>query len=196
MRNPPTALLRSLLAWVLAGSLVACASTDREPRRPEAEEASAAEPQTVEPAPAPAPPSEDPAIEETRRAEEEIERAPPREPETPPPVVELLFEHGTAALSASARSALDELSELLQAAGADYYVELQGHSDATGDEAANLRLAELRAEQVRRYLHREKGLGPESMEVVAYGSAVPVADNSTPDGRAQNRRVVAVLIPP
>jgi outer membrane protein OmpA-like peptidoglycan-associated protein len=34
------------------------------------------------------------------------------------------------------------------------------------------------------------------MEVVPYGSAVPVGDNSTADGRAENRRVAVVLIPP
>lgn len=191
MRKLTTAFL--LLA--LLPFLGACATTDREPRRPDVEETAPVEPQAA-PAPAPEPePAEDPAIEASRRAEEEVETAP-----TPPPplpsVLEVRFDGSTTSLSASARGVLDALAERLHQAREDWFVELQGHTDATGSEAANLRLAELRAEEVRTYLHREKGLPPGSMEVVPYGSAVPVADNSTPDGRAQNRRVAVVLIPP
>lgn len=190
-------LTPSLLLVVLVPFLAGCATTDREPRRPDAEEPAAAEPQAVQPAPAPEPPPEDPAIEESRRAEEEMEKAPPAPPPGEvPSIFEVRFDHSAASLSGSARAILDALAERLQQTGADYFVELQGHTDATGSEKANLRLAELRAEQIRTYLHREKGLPPDSMEVVPYGSAVPVADNATADGRAKNRRVVAVLIPP
>lgn len=190
-------LTPSLLLLTLVPFLGACATTDREPRRPDAEETTAVEPQVVQPAPAPAPPSEDPAVEASRRAEEEIEKAPPPPPPGDlPSILEVPFEESAASLSASARAILDALAERLLEAQASYYVELQGHTDTTGSEEANLRLAELRAEQVRTYLHREKGVPPGSMEVVPYGSAVPVADNATPDGRARNRRVAVVLIPP
>lgn len=201
MRKLTTALL--LLA--LLPFLGACATTDREPRRPDVEEtANVEETAAVEPqaAPAPAPePAEDSGIEASRRAEEEMETAPP----PPPPeellsVLEVRFDGSTTSLSASARAVLDALAARLhlarEGARQDWFVELQGHTDTTGSEEANLRLAELRAEEVREYLHREKGVAPETMEVVPYGSAVPVADNSTPDGRAQNRRVALVLIPP
>jgi len=197
-------LTTTLLLLALVPFLGACATTDREPRRAEPEETAAAE--QAAPAPAPEPqPAEDPAIEASRRAEEEVEKAPPPPPpEEMPSVLEVRFEDSAAALSASARAILDALAERLHQAregaraGAqeDWFVELQGHTDATGSEEANLRLAELRAEEVRQYLHREKGLPADAMEVVPYGSAVPVADNSTPDGRARNRRVAVVLIPP
>lgn len=197
MRKLTTALL--LLA--LVPFLGACATTDREPRRPAVEEtAPAAEPQAApapSPAPAPEAPAEDPAIEASRRAEEEVETAPPTPPpEELPSVLEIRFDGSATSLSASARAVLDALAERLHRVREDWFVELQGHTDTTGSEEANLRLAELRAEEVREYLHREKGLPEDSMEVVPYGSAVPVADNSTPDGRARNRRVAVVLIPP
>lgn len=199
-RGPPSMrkLTTTLLLLALVPFLGACATTDREPRRPQAEETAAAEPQAA-PAPAPAreEPAEDPAIEASRRAEEEVEKAPPPPPpEELPSVLEVRFEDSATSLSASARAVLDALAERLLQAREDWLVELQGHTDATGSEEANLRLAELRAEEVRDYLLRVKGLPADSIEVVPYGSAVPVADNSTPDGRAQNRRVALVLIPP
>lgn len=187
----------SLLVVVLASglTLAGCATTDREPRRPEADESPKPEAQATTVAPTPPTATPEPAVVGTRRAEEELERAPaPREAH--PSVVEVLFDHGAAALTASARSALDGLSEQVLASDLDYYLELQGHADGTGDETANLRLAELRAERVRTYLHREKGLPLDSLGVVPHGSAVPVADDATPDGRARNRRVAVVLIPP
>jgi outer membrane protein OmpA-like peptidoglycan-associated protein len=189
-------LTSASLLLVLLPFLGACATADREPRRPEPEETAAAEPQAAPPAPAPEP-AEDPAIEASRRGEEEVEKAPPPPPPAElPSVLEVPFDDSGASLSASARAILDILAARLHAAHEDWFVELQGHTDTTGSEEANLRLAELRAEEVRAYLHREKGLPPDSMEVVPYGSAVPVADNSTADGRAKNRRVAVVLIPP
>jgi outer membrane protein OmpA-like peptidoglycan-associated protein len=195
-------LTSAFLLLVLLPFLGACATTDREPRRPDPEETAAAAPEAAPPAPAPAlEPAEDPAIEASRRAEEEVEQAPPPPPPAElPSVFEVPFGDSGAALSASARAVLDALAARLhlarEGAQEDWFVELQGHTDSTGSEEANLRLAELRAEEVRAYLHREKGLPPDSMEVVPYGSAVPVADNSTADGRAKNRRVAVVLIPP
>jgi outer membrane protein OmpA-like peptidoglycan-associated protein len=195
-------LTSAFLLLVLLPFLGACATTDREPRRPDPEETAAAEPEAAPPAPAPEPePTEDPAIEASRRAEEEVEQAPPPPPPAErPSVFEVPFGDSGASLSASARAVLDALAARLhlarEGAREDWFVELQGHTDSTGSEEANLRLAELRAEEVRAYLHREKGLPPDSMEVVPYGSAVPVGDNSTADGRAENRRVAVVLIPP
>lgn len=191
-------LTTSLLLLALVPFLGACATTDREPRRPDVEETAAVEPQAPAPAPAPEAPAEDPAIEASRRAEEEVEKAPPPPPppEALPSVLEVRFEDSATVLSESARAILDALADRLQEAQEDWFVELHGHTDTTGSEDANLRLAELRAEEVREYLHRERGLPADAMEVVPYGSAVPVADNSTPDGRAQNRRVALVLIPP
>ena len=69
------------------------------------------------------------------------------------------------------------------------YLEIQGHTDSTGNEAWNQDLGENRAESVRRYLN-SKGIPLYAMSVISLGSSQPVGDNKTKDGRAQNRRVV------
>jgi len=69
------------------------------------------------------------------------------------------------------------------------YLEVQGHTDSTGNEAWNQDLGEHRAESVRRYLN-SKGIPLYAMSVISFGSSQPAGDNKTRDGRAQNRRVV------
>lgn len=69
------------------------------------------------------------------------------------------------------------------------YLEIQGHTDSTGSEMWNIELGERRAEAVRRYLN-ELGIPLFAMSVISYGEANPIADNSSRDGRGQNRRVV------
>jgi outer membrane protein OmpA-like peptidoglycan-associated protein len=74
------------------------------------------------------------------------------------------------------------------------YLEIQGHTDATGDPEYNLGLGEERAENVRRYLNREYQIPLHRIATVSYGETVPVADNATRDGRSANRRVVVVVL--
>jgi outer membrane protein OmpA-like peptidoglycan-associated protein len=189
--SPPRKLLIALLL------LGACVSSEPAARRPAPEPAPPAATATV-PAPQP-PPEADPAVEEARRTEEEIEQV-----ELPPPaagpaggVVEVLFESGATALTAEALAILDRMSDSLPDGDAGYYLEIQGHADPSGTQAANLRVAEQRAEAVRRYLHREKQVPLDNIGIVPLGSSAPVADNRTPDGRERNRRaVVVVLLPP
>ncbi len=59
-----------------------------------------------------------------------------------------------------------------------------------GDENWNLGLAEERAMAVRNYLNQNGGIPLHAMNTISYGESKPIADNSTSDGRAQNRRVV------
>ena len=68
-------------------------------------------------------------------------------------------------------------------------VKVTGHTDAKGSESFNLALSEMRAQVVVNYLVK-RGLNAEQFEVVGKGEAEPVATNSTPEGRAANRRVV------
>jgi outer membrane protein OmpA-like peptidoglycan-associated protein len=51
-----------------------------------------------------------------------------------------------------------------------------------------------RAEAVRMYLNREHGIPLHRINVISYGEAEPIADNGSRDGRAQNRRVVLVVL--
>jgi outer membrane protein OmpA-like peptidoglycan-associated protein len=71
-------------------------------------------------------------------------------------------------------------------------IEVQGHTDSSGSAETNLRLSEERAAAVRGEILR---LGIPSGRVTAagYGSAMPIADNATRDGRARNRRVDLVV---
>ena len=73
------------------------------------------------------------------------------------------------------------------------YLEIQGHTDSTGPESWNLLLGKKRAEAVMEYLHKNYHIPLHRMEVISYGSDMPVGDNSTREGRAQNRRVVILV---
>ena len=73
-------------------------------------------------------------------------------------------------------------------------VEVSGHTDNVGTEAVNQRISEQRAQNVASYLIGQ-GLQRERFEVAGYNFRHPVADNSTEQGRAKNRRVEIRLIP-
>jgi outer membrane protein OmpA-like peptidoglycan-associated protein len=67
-------------------------------------------------------------------------------------------------------------------------VEVQGHTDDRGGEAANKKLSQERAEAVVKYL-TEKGVQANRLTAVGHGQEKPIADNKTADGRQKNRRV-------
>ena len=97
------------------------------------------------------------------------------------------------ALSPEAEARLGELVERLRAENANVYLEIQGHTDATGDADYNDRLGEARAEAVRRFLS-EGGVALNRMATISYGEDAPVAPNDTEQGRAQNRRVAIIVL--
>lgn len=105
------------------------------------------------------------------------------------------FGFDKAELSDTARAALDEFATGLKASyDRNVYIEIQGHTDATGSDEYNQDLGLERAEAVRRYLNREHGIPLHRISVISYGEAEPIADNASRDGRAQNRRVVLVVL--
>ncbi|WP_457595290.1 OmpA family protein [Hydrogenimonas sp.] len=73
-------------------------------------------------------------------------------------------------------------------------VRLEGYTDSDGSAAYNLRLSAKRAEAVKRELIA-RGIEASRITTKAYGEENPIASNATPEGKAQNRRVEAVLIP-
>ncbi|HUO87419.1 MAG TPA: OmpA family protein [Thermoanaerobaculia bacterium] len=97
-------------------------------------------------------------------------------------------------LSPEAKAALDTFAESLKSENKGVYVEIQGHTDAVGQEAYNEELGLERAEAVRRYLNREHGVPLHRMNVISYGEAAPISDNGSREGRAQNRRVALVVL--
>jgi outer membrane protein OmpA-like peptidoglycan-associated protein len=96
-------------------------------------------------------------------------------------------------LSKEAQEALNAFAERLKTENKNVYLEIQGHTDATGPDEYNLRLGEARAETVRRYLNKQ-GVALNRMSTISYGKAEPVESNKTRDGRSKNRRVVVVVL--
>lgn len=88
------------------------------------------------------------------------------------------------------RAYLDQFVADLRALPIASFVEIEGHTDATGSPANNARLGMQRADNARRYLHEAHQLPLHKMGIISYGEDQPVAPNDTAAGRAQNRRVV------
>ena len=77
----------------------------------------------------------------------------------------------------------------------DCYVVVEGHTDSTGEEEANLILSQERANAVRAYLiaNSNSGIPATRISAEGYGESRPIATNMYEDGRAQNRRIDIVL---
>jgi peptidoglycan-associated lipoprotein len=97
-------------------------------------------------------------------------------------------------LNADAKAALDEFGGRVKALNEEYFIEIQGHTDDTGSSRHNEDLGQRRADSVRRYLSRSQGLALNRMSTISYADTLPVAPNKTKAGRAQNRRVVIVVL--
>jgi peptidoglycan-associated lipoprotein len=100
------------------------------------------------------------------------------------------FKHGKAEQPDDAKAAIDQMVSQLKADSKNVYVEIEGHTDSTGDAKFNEMLGAQRAEAVKMYLYEHHQVPLHKINVVSYGEQKPVAPNNTKDGRAQNRRVV------
>jgi OOP family OmpA-OmpF porin len=136
-------------------------------------------------------------IEDEVEAVEEAaveEAAPAPEPVAKEPIVttatlggEALFATGSSELSAASSESLSKLVAQLGKFQEITAIDVVGHTDATGQNASNQSLSEARATAVQNYLssaYPEAAISSSGM-----GEDSPVATNSTPEGRAQNRRV-------
>lgn len=103
------------------------------------------------------------------------------------------FSFNQAELPAEAIQELDALVGKAKAMDRAVYFEIEGHTDNIGTEDYNLQLGERRASAVRNYIN-QKGIPLHAVNVISYGESMPVADNGSPDGRAQNRRVVVRVL--
>ncbi len=72
-------------------------------------------------------------------------------------------------------------------------VEVQGHTDSSGAAAYNQQLSERRAASVAKILVEQHGIESSRVHSVGYGETMPEFDNSTSEGRAANRRVIAEI---
>jgi len=107
---------------------------------------------------------------------------------------EVKFGLNQAKVSDGARAVLDDLANRVKGYDHAVYVEIQGYTDNTGSKDYNQMLGQKRADTVRRYLNETAGIPLHLIEAVSFGEESPVADNSTRQGRAQNRRVVVRIL--
>jgi OmpA-OmpF porin, OOP family len=122
-----------------------------------------------------------------------LERTPP--PSGAPLVLEgVTFESGSARLQQGSYVQLDSVAKVLLA-NSRLRVEIGGHTDNSGTPADNQHLSTLRAEAVRNYLVA-KGVPFQQMVARGYGSTVPRTPDTTPQGKAANRRVEIRPLPP
>lgn len=104
------------------------------------------------------------------------------------------FASNKAALDDAGKAALDGFAAKVKADNKNVYLEIQGHTDATGSDSHNYDLGLERAESVRRYLSQQHGFPLHRMSVISYGESAPMGDNKTKDGRKANRRVLVVVL--
>ena len=104
------------------------------------------------------------------------------------------FKLGKSELPDDATTAIDSMVNQLKTDTKAVWVEIEGHTDSTGDKAYNERLGQMRAEAVKRYLYEKHQVPLHKINVISYGEDKPVAPNNTRDGRAQNRRVVIKVL--
>lgn len=106
--------------------------------------------------------------------------------------IDIQFETNQAEVRPQFHQHLKEVADFLKTY-TNTSVVIEGHTDNTGDAAYNKDLSQRRADSVRDYLIRNFGIDADRLTAEGYGEERPVASNDTPQGRAQNRRVVAVV---
>ncbi len=99
------------------------------------------------------------------------------------------FDTNQAVIKPEFRADLEKAAAFIEENKAIPYVLVAGHSDAQGAEDYNQKLSERRAEAVRQYLIEKHGVDAVKIRAKGYGESRPIADNSTKEGRYQNRRV-------
>jgi outer membrane protein OmpA-like peptidoglycan-associated protein len=104
------------------------------------------------------------------------------------------FKFNTVTLSDDAKALIDEMftSGKVDLKGAHF--EIEGYTDNVGSKVVNEKIGLRRADAVRQYIAEKYEVPMECITVTSYGLENPIADNSTEEGRAQNRRVVIKVV--
>jgi chemotaxis protein MotB len=110
----------------------------------------------------------------------------------------VLFASGEADITAEGQAVLRKVADVL-GQFSDRQVQVIGHTDnvpiRTARFPSNWELSAARAIAAVRFLSEEAGVDPRRLGALGYGEFHPVADNATPEGRAQNRRIAIVILP-
>jgi outer membrane protein OmpA-like peptidoglycan-associated protein len=100
----------------------------------------------------------------------------------------ILFDVNAATIKPESNGVLKELGTLLNE-HKDVKIKIVGHTDSDGSDAANLELSKKRSEAVKAALVKEYSVDESRLQTDGKGETVPVGDNKTKEGKAQNRRV-------
>ncbi len=101
----------------------------------------------------------------------------------------ILFDSGSANIQPQSMGIILQISQVLQQE-AGMNLKIVGHTDADGSDDSNMQLSKQRAEAVKNALVNVYNVDAGRLSTEGKGESEPVGDNSTPDGKAQNRRVV------
>lgn len=102
------------------------------------------------------------------------------------------FKYKSTEVAKSSYATLQEYADFLKK-HSEYRAKIVGYTDSIGSQKYNQKLSKKRADAVVALLIKN-GVAPSQLTAVGMGEADPVADNTTEDGRAQNRRIEAQLI--
>ena len=105
----------------------------------------------------------------------------------------ILFESGKSELKPESTPTLKSIAAALKG-HPDLKVEIQGHTDNVGSAASNLTLSQARADAVKAALTSDYSVSADQLAAKGYGDTKPVTKNTTPEGRANNRRVDIVKL--
>lgn len=103
------------------------------------------------------------------------------------------FEPGKPVLAAASHALLDDVAVVLLGQLAASRIRIGAHTDARGNSGANLKLSQARADAVRDYL-ASRGVPSDRLDAKGFGETVPITDNRTEHGRAQNRRIELTVV--
>ena len=110
-----------------------------------------------------------------------------------------LFRPGTADLNPASSMMLDQVADALVRQYQRRRVAIEGHTDTSAPSGAGYgsvyQLSSAQAQAVMNYLVQRGGVPTQQLFVVAQGANRPVADNQTPMGQAENRRIEVVIYP-
>lgn len=98
------------------------------------------------------------------------------------------FASGSSQIPGDAQPIIEKAAEVIKKQSAGTSIEIGGHTDSDGDDAANLKLSEARANAVRQALI-SRGVDAAMLTARGYGETAPVAANDTPDNKFKNRRI-------
>lgn len=104
----------------------------------------------------------------------------------------IYFRPGSARLDTKSTPLLNSLADIVSRCPG-MVIEVGGHTDSDGSEAANQRLSEARASSVATFL-RDKGIADTALRTVGYGESRPVASNATREGKLRNRRIEFAVV--